>query len=148
MQNLPLLKNPEGVFVFIDDDEDEHELFKLAIKAIGLTNKIISHHNGLEALEYLKKAPDRIFMIVCDINMPKMDGLELKRSMELIPEIKIKAIPFFYHSSTASEAEIKAAYSLNIQGFLQKALSLDITKQNFTCIFNLWTNCVHPLELS
>lgn len=135
------------MFVFIDDDKGEHELLTLTVKAMGLNNKIVSCFDGLEALEYLKSTHDRIFMILCDMNMPRMDGLALKRIMDITPEIKLKAIPFFYHTSSASETEISAAYSLNVQGYFQKASSIVGTELSLTCIFNLWTNCIHPKSI-
>ncbi|MCE3279137.1 MAG: hypothetical protein K0S44_1328 [Bacteroidetes bacterium] len=45
-----------------------------------------------------------------------MNGIELKQFIENDSELKGKAIPFIYHSSTSSSTEIKFAYSLNIQG--------------------------------
>jgi len=56
---------------------------------------------GEEALLYLKDTTDDIFLILSDLNMPRMDGLKLKRMIDLPPDIKIKAIPFFFHSNTS-----------------------------------------------
>src|SRR5438552_3006087 len=114
-----IIRKAKGVFVFVDDDKDELELLNAVVNALGLQNPIKSFKDGEQALEYLKKTKDSIFLILCDINMPKMDGLELKRMIDLMPELKIRAIPFFFHSSSATPAEVRAAYALGIQGYLQ-----------------------------
>lgn len=142
-----LNKKPSGVFVFIDDDKDEHYLLKIAMKTIGLPNQVVSCMDGSEAYNYLKETKDEIFIILSDLNMPKMDGLELKRLIDMTPELKLKAIPFIFHSSTSSNEEIKTAYSLNIQAFVTKASSIDGTIKSLQHIIALWSDCVHPKDL-
>jgi len=142
-----LQKKPKGSFLLVDDDKDEHGLFKIAMDALHLDNKFISFYNGMDTLNYLKKTSDDIFVIFSDINMPKMDGLELKRMIDGLPEIKVKAIPFFFHSNAGSPAEIRAAYTLNIQGYLKKATSIDGTVESLKKIVALWTDCIHLKDL-
>jgi CheY-like chemotaxis protein len=141
-------KKPTGVFVFVDDERDEHFLLKVAMKDLGLHNQVVSCYDGAEALAYLKETEDEIFLILTDLNMPKMDGLELKRMIELTPELKVKAIPFFFHSNSASPAEVRSAYTLNIQGYLRKTLDPDGTVNSLRRIIDLWTDCVHPKDLN
>lgn len=140
-------KKPKGVFVFIDDDKEEHFLLKMAMKDIGLDNQIVSCMNGQEAYNYLKETKDEIFIILSDMNMPVMDGLELKRLVEITPELKIKAIPFIFHSNTSSTAEIKAAYATNIQAYIRKSPDLEGTIKSLQRIIAMWTDCVHPKDL-
>jgi len=141
-----LKEKPKGVFVFIDDDKDEHELLKIAMESLELNNQIKNFMDGEEGFRYLKKTKDSIFLILCDINMPKMDGLELKRMIDLTPEIKIKAIPFFFHSNSASPTEVRSAYTLGIQGYLKKADTLNGTIKSLENIIALWTTVVHPKD--
>jgi CheY-like chemotaxis protein len=140
-------RQPQGVFVFIDDDKEEHQLLKIAMQEIGLDNPIVTCMNGAEAFDYLKKTKDDIFIILSDLNMPAMDGLSLKRLIDITPELKIKAIPFIFHSNSSSNAEIKAAYSLNIQGYIQKSPNLEGTIKSIQKIVSLWTDCIHPKDL-
>jgi CheY-like chemotaxis protein len=144
---LNFSKQPKGLFVFVDDDPDEHELLKLAVERLGLSNEVKSFLDGEAALSFLKECREDIFMILSDLNMPMMDGLTLKRLIDLIPELKVKAIPFFFHSNTSSLAEMRSAYGNNIQGFLRKADSIDETVDSLTAIINLWTKCIHPKDI-
>jgi CheY-like chemotaxis protein len=143
-----IIKAPSGAVVFIDDDQDEHNFIKLAMKAIGLNNKLLSFYNGEEAYAFLKNASEEIFLIISDVKMPKVDGLELKRMIEMTPELKIKAIPFIFHSNSASPTDVKNAYSQNIQGFFQKGKDVEETRECLKSIVNFWSKCVHPNNLS
>ena len=138
---------PKGIFLFVDDDQDEHELLSIAVKKLGYSNEIVSCHNGKEALDFLRSTKKDLFIILCDLNMPLINGIELKQFIENDPDLKAKAIPFVFHSSTSSSAEIKFAYSLNIQGFFTKSMSIDGTIASLKKIVDFWTDCVHPKNL-
>jgi CheY-like chemotaxis protein len=140
-------KKPEGVFVFIDDDPHELNLLKHAMKELQLDNQVVCCENGEEAFSYLKNTKDSIFIILSDMNMPRMDGLQLKRLIDITPELILKAIPFIFHSNTSSVAEIKAAYATGIQAFMRKANSLDETIDTLRRIIAVWTDVVHPKDL-
>jgi CheY-like chemotaxis protein len=149
MENkFEFIKQPKGVFLFIDDSKEEQEVFKKAIKALGLGNQLVCCFSGKEALNYLKQTDKDTFMIICDMHMPVMDGMEFKRIIEGTPQLKIKSIPFFYHSADATDSEIKTAYTLNIQGFLRKAENFEGTLLSLYDVICLWTNVVHPNDLS
>ncbi|MDQ3108626.1 MAG: response regulator [Bacteroidota bacterium] len=145
---LEFIKQPTGIFLFIDDNKDEQELFKSAIKALGLRNQLVCCFSGLEALNFLKQTKNDIFMIFCEVHMPKMDGFEFKRIIEKTIELKMKSIPFFFHSGKCTETEIKIAYTLDIQGFLKKANDLEGTIRSLYHVISLWTDVVHPNDVS
>jgi CheY-like chemotaxis protein len=145
---LNVTETPKGTVVLVDDDKDEHTLFRLAMQELGLKNKMRSFYNGEEAFKYLQETQDDIFLIVSDLNMPQMDGLQLKRLIDQTPELKVAAIPFIFHSNSGSDAEIRTAYSLNIQGYFKKAMDQASTVQSLLRIVAFWTNCVHPKDLN
>jgi CheY-like chemotaxis protein len=134
---------PKGKFIFVDDDKDEHPMFIRSLRQL-CDNEVISAFNGEEALQVIKENKDDIFLIICDINMPKINGLELKRVIEGTPELKIKAIPFIFHTTHATDLVIKEAYSLGIQGFIQKSNDLSKSVSNLDIIVKFWSTIVHP----
>lgn len=141
-------KHPTGLILFIDDDDaDEHRLFKHSMKQTDVKNKIKTFSNGEDALEFLTTTEEEIFFIISDINMPKMDGLELKRRIESDLEIKSKAIPFVFHSNQTSPAEIRTAFTLGIQGFIKKG-DYHETVQLLIALFYFWSNGIHPKEVA
>jgi CheY-like chemotaxis protein len=138
---------PKGVFVFVDENKDMHKLLKRSLKELKLDNQVVICYNGEEALNYLKDTEDKIFMILSEVTMPRIDGLELKRMIELAPELKVKAIPFFYLTEVILDAVVKTAYSFGIQGYFKKGDDVQTTTEILTYIFNFWTYCLHPKNL-
>jgi CheY-like chemotaxis protein len=139
-------KHPKGSFVFIDDSKEEQILLKEAVKELGLKNKVHFFKDGQEAFRFLKETKENIFLILSDINMPVMDGLQLKRLIELTPEVKLKAVPFVFHTQVETAAEVRAAYANNIQGYIRKASSLEGTVNSLRRIISMWNECIHPKD--
>lgn len=137
-------KKPEGVFLFIDDDPDGQLMLRTAVRELGYENEIIECRDSVEGLAYLKKTTKDVCFVLADIRLPKMDGLELKKKIEESPELKMKSIPFIYHSNGVNEDEIAAAYKLNVQGYFVKACSLQETKDMLRTIVAYWSNCIRP----
>lgn len=140
-------KHPTGLILFIDDHVEEHELFRRSMRKIDTPNEIKAFKNGREALDFITNTKEEIFFIISDINMPKMDGLELKRRIEGIADIRARSIPFLFHSSQTSPAEIRTAFTLGIQGFIKKG-DYDETVKLLKAIFYFWSNCIHPKDVS
>lgn len=138
--------DPKGIFVFIDDDIHEHTFFKKALAEI-CKNEVKSAYNGEEGLKIIKENKDNIFIIICDINMPKLNGLELKRVIEGTPELKLQAIPFIFHSTHNNAIVVKEAYALGIQGFVEKSRDMSKSVPNLDILVKLWSNIVHPNSL-
>jgi CheY-like chemotaxis protein len=138
---------PTGVFLIVDDDPDEQELIEISLKRLGHKNKVVFKNNGKEALEYLSSTEDPVFVILSDMNMPVMDGILFKKTIEVHPDLKEKAIPFIFHSNTSRREDIIKAYELNIQGYFEKAMTLDGTTANLEKIIAFWTACIHPKNL-
>jgi CheY-like chemotaxis protein len=134
---------PKGLFVFVDDDEFEHEMFGEALARI-CSNEVKYAFNGDEALRLIKANKDRIFMIISDINMPKVNGLELKRMIEGIPELKLRAIPFIFTSNSDEPLIVKEAFSLGIQGYIKKSDNLSESVSNLDILVKFWSSTVHP----
>lgn len=135
--------NPKGKFVFIDDDVQEHIMFKKELRKY-CDNEVVSAYDGAEGLNLIRSNKDDIFIIICDINMPKINGLELKRVIEGTPELKIKAIPFVFHSIHDSGIIVKEAYALGIQGFVRKSDDLTKSYTNLEILIRFWSSIVHP----
>jgi CheY-like chemotaxis protein len=140
-------KHPTGLILFIDDNQDEHGLFKHSMKETNVKNEIRTFLNGQEALDFITKTEEEIFFIICDINMPKMDGLELKRRIESDANLRSRAIPFVFHTGQTSPAEVRTAFTLGIQGFIRKG-EYDETVRLLKSIFYFWSNCIHPKDVA
>src|SRR5690606_8567890 len=96
-----------------------------------------------KALEYLKTTSERPFIILCDVNMPIMNGLELKSQINMDDELKKKQIPFVFFSTSAMSSIVKDAFDMGVQGFFIKAQSLEEMENTLRVIFQYWEKCEH-----
>lgn len=133
-----------GPILIIDDDKDDCELIMIALQQLNISNAVRCFENGKHALDYLQATPDKPFLIFCDINMPVMDGLELRRQISLDPQLRNKSIPFIFLSTTANPVPIKEAYEMSVQGFFVKGKTVEEIRQLVKEIVSYWSRCKHP----
>jgi CheY-like chemotaxis protein len=130
--------------MYIEDDEDDQELFTNAIGTLKLTHPVVICRDGAEALKYLASEQPAPFLILCDVNMPKMDGFELRRRIYSNPELKQKSIPFLFYSTNADFEYVDLAYKLTVQGYFKKQIDQREMRNQIKMIIDFWTECKHP----
>lgn len=103
-----------------EDDDIEAEGIRRAFKKMKIKNPIFRVKNGLEALELLRSDVISVPRVVLlDLNMPKMGGLEFLQAIrndELISDTII-----FVFTTSKSEKDMVAAYKKNIAGYIVKS---------------------------
>lgn len=110
-----------GPIVLIDDDVMDKHLLQEALTELQVPNELIWFDNCEDAWKFLKQTIVQPFMIICDINMPRITGIEFKLQIDKDPQLREKSIPFILHSTTADPFTIKQAYTtMTIQGFFTK----------------------------
>ena len=134
----------DGPLVYIDDDEDDQYLFEQAVREVGLLNPIHSFPNGLAALHYLETTSDKPLLILCDLNMPVLDGLGLQAAIDQSEYLRQKSIPFIFFTTAAHPDIVRQAYKGNLQGFHTKAALYSDLKEQVRLIVHYWQACLHP----
>jgi CheY-like chemotaxis protein len=107
--------------LYVDDDADDRDVFREAIKSIDESITLISAGNGLEALAFLDKAsslPDLVFL---DINMPLMDGITCLA--EIKQHTKTASVPVIMFTTTRSDREVAECKAHGASGFVNKPAS-------------------------
>lgn len=105
--------------LLVDDDEIDIMGVKREFKRSNLENPVVVASNGLEALEKLRNGSVPYpRMILLDLNMPKMNGIEFLKEARRDPELK-ETIIFVLTTSNAEEDK-RAAYAHNIAGYIVK----------------------------
>ena len=92
---------------------------------INLT-QVFEAGNGSEALTTL--AANRVDLILCDINMPVMDGLEFVKQLPAVPNAK--GVPVVMITTEGSEAHVVQALSLGARGYIRKPFTPDQVKEH------------------
>lgn len=134
-----------GPILIIDDDIDDTYFLSSAIKELNTPNEIVSLTSGDEVMDYLRTVAKQPFIIFCDINMPRQNGLELKKEIDNDPVLRKKSIPFVFYSTSASDAFIKKAYyEMTIQGFFEKGFNSVEIQRTVKTILDYWGICKHP----
>lgn len=134
---------PQGIIINVDDDREDQELFRMALSKV-CDCVLLPAHDGDEAYTLITEHKDNIFLIVSDLNMPRITGLELKRLIENSPILKLKAIPFIFHTSVVEPLVVKEAFALGIQGYMRKESDFDKTVANLSHFIRFWNSTVHP----
>lgn len=110
--------------LYIDDDEEDREIFKEAIEEIDpgiICNVVADGKQGLRTLEELVVVPDYIFV---DVNMPIMNGKQFLK--ELKKTVRLRSIPVIMYSTTSQPSEIQEFTRLGAQNFLVKPPSFKL----------------------
>lgn len=133
-----------GPIIVIDDDPDDQEMIQRVLSRLNLENEIKKFFDGEEAFQYFLHMDDKPMVILCDINMPLMNGLELKKNIESNEMLRNKRIPFVYLTTTANPDQIKQAYHQTMQGFFVKGQSYGELKETLIQIVSYWKKSEHP----
>ena len=131
--------------LIIEDNLSDQFMIKLAFKEARITNEIVMAKDGAEALKILKKKSFAPFMIISDVNMPGMNGFDLKKHIDSDKELQAKAIPFIYMSSSMEQAEVDRAFKLHPQGYFPKG-DFENQKKVVELINNYWKESAAPTK--
>ena len=136
--------NKSGPVVVIEDDKDDQEILHEIFKELDYKNEIIFFGDGEKALEYLINTAIEPFLILSDINMPKLNGIELREKVYNNEDLRRKSIPYLFFSTSAEQKHVIDAYSKSIQGFFIKPQSFEKLKLIIKKIIEYWQESVSP----
>jgi CheY-like chemotaxis protein len=132
------------IFV-VDDDGDDLELIEEAHKELGIERPLRLFNSSQTLLEHLRKSQVHPFLILSDLNMPKMNGFQLRQAIsELSDTTFSKNIPFIFWSTASNNSQVKKAFDLNAQGFFLKEPNFDKLKATYAKIIDYWDTSQHP----
>ena len=136
--------NKTGPIILIEDDLDDLELIIEIFKEIKVENKVHSFSDGIEAYEFLNNFPEQPFLILSDINMPKLNGFELRDKIHNNEQLNLKCIPYLFFTTSAEQKMVVEAYSNSVQGFFVKPSNYNNLKRILTNIVEYWKDCHSP----
>ncbi|MEO8770053.1 MAG: response regulator [Ferruginibacter sp.] len=128
-------KNP---IVIVDDDNDDRDLLIEAFKEVGAKNEFRHFDNVRAALEYLRSTEEKTFLIICDVNMPRINGVQFKKEINNDKVLNDKRIPFIFFSTSTDINDIRQAYSLCAHGYFKKPEDLPSFNKIARSIMEYW----------
>lgn len=139
--------NKSGPIIIVEDDMDDQEVLIDIFKELNYNNKLIFFNDSGKALEYLTDTEIEPFLILSDINMPKLNGMELLEKVHNNEDLRLKCIPYLFFSTSAEQKHVIEAYSRSIQGFFVKPNSYDKLKKLIAKIVEYWQECESPIYI-
>lgn len=133
-----------GQIILIDDDSDDLEIITGILKSFGYPNEIVTFSESTKVVDYLKRTDVYPFLIISDINMPALNGYELREQIAQDPDLNLKCVPFVYFTTAQSRQAVVDAYCKSVQGFFVKASDYDILHRRLKLIVDYWTEALSP----
>jgi len=112
----------------VDDDRTTRKILGLFLKSKGF--EVAYAENGLDAVEKLGR--ENVNLVMTDLNMPYMDGLELTRTLRANPVLK--RIPILMVTTEADEEEKRKALEAGANGYLIKPVTAEMVAENIKSI--------------
>lgn len=134
--------------LLVEDDMVDVMNVKRAFKKNNISNPLFVAENGVEALEMLRgeNGKDRIDptpkIILLDLNMPKMGGIEFLK--EVRADENLKNISVFVMTTSNEDNDKVEAFRLNVAGYILKPLSMESFVNAVSTLHNYWMLCEYP----
>ncbi|TGV00660.1 response regulator [Flavivirga rizhaonensis] len=109
--------------LLIEDDMIEVMKLNRVISSLGLKHNIIEAHNGEEALKILEKKYELPHIILLDLNMPKINGLEFLAILK--KDERLRHIPAIILTTSNNQKDLLECYKLGIAGYVLKPLKYE-----------------------
>jgi two-component system chemotaxis response regulator CheY len=120
--------------LIVDDSSVMRKIVERSLRQAGLDlSSVIEAGNGADALGLLDAHP--VDLILSDINMPVMDGLEFVRQIQAVE--KLRSIPVVMITTEGSESNVVQALSLGAKGYIRKPFTPDQVKEHVLPVLGL-----------
>ena len=117
-----------GRILMVEDDSNDVDMTLTALEEYNLANEVIVTRDGEEALDYLycrgqyqSRAGENPAVLLLDLKLPKVDGLEVLRKIK--SDDKLKMIPVVVLTSSHEEKDMVASYQLGVNAYVVKPVA-------------------------
>ena len=137
------------VIVLAEDDEGHAGLIIRNLRRTGITNEIIHFRDGEETLKFLlgngegvRHQDDKSYLLLLDLRMPKVDGIEVMRQVK--HDEALRKMPVIVITTTDDPGEIELCYALGCSSYIVKPVNYDEFNEAFRQLGQYLTTAVFP----
>ena len=119
MKSLPTI-------LIVDDDEGHAILIRENLESAGMPNRIEHFRDGQAVLDFIASrppTPTESYIVLLDIRMPKVDGIEVLRRMRADP--KLRMLPIIMLTTTDDVRDVQRCHQLGCSGYIQKPVDYE-----------------------
>ncbi len=143
-------KRKTGELLLVEDNPDDLELAQRAFTKANLDVRLHVARDGAEALDFVfgegphsgRKITDRLDLILLDLKLPKVDGLDVLRRLKSDP--RTRAIPVVVLTSSQEESDVTESYGLGANSFIVKPVNFEQFTASVQELGLYWLLLNHP----
>lgn len=119
----------EATILIAEDDDGHATLIKKNLRRAGVKQEMLHFRDGQEVLDFLfKRSPEhmeegRSYVLLCDIRMPKIDGIEVLRQLKADPHLR--TIPVIMITTTDDPKDVDQCHVLGCSNYITKPVDYD-----------------------
>ncbi|MBC7553173.1 MAG: response regulator [Taibaiella sp.] len=136
--------NKTGPIIVIEDDIDDQQMLIEIFEKLNHKNDIVYFSDGNAALDYLNMTDVHPFLILSDVNMPRINGFELRSKIFTNEQLQTKCIPYLFFTTSTTKKAVLDAYAMSVQGFFIKPNSIGGLEETIRKIIDYWKECIAP----
>lgn len=137
-----------GPIIVIDDDLEDHLILQETFKSLNYPNKVIFFSEGSAAVDYLTATDEAPFLIISDINMPGMNGFEIRNKIRANERLNGQCIPYLFFTTSVDKKAVKEAYSLSVHGYFVKPATMTELQNTLRKIIDYWQESFAPSQFN
>jgi CheY-like chemotaxis protein len=119
------MKTPKKILLLVEDQARDAELTLAALETHILADNVVVVRDGVEALDFLYRrgkfagrSPELPVVVLLDVKMPRLNGLEVLRTIKADPQLK--RLPVIMLTSSREESDLVQAYELGVNAYVVK----------------------------
>jgi CheY-like chemotaxis protein len=117
---------PQPTILIVEDDEGHAILIRENLEAAGVPNRIEHFTDGQAVLDFFARrppTPNESYIVLLDIRMPKVDGIEVLRRMRADPQLRL--LPIIMLTTTDDVRDVQRCHQLGCSGYIQKPVDYE-----------------------
>jgi two-component system response regulator len=138
------------VILVVEDNPTDEALLLRALDKAGFRNPVVTVKDGLEAIEYLfatgrhasRKPEELPAVVLIDLNLPRLDGLEVLRRMRA--DYRTKLVPVAIFTSSLEEQDLINGYSLGANSYVRKPIEFSKFSKVVAQLVSYWVELNEP----